>query len=192
MKCNINGVAFSSASRILTINLPDYFFLKVVNVMAEFQYHASDDLQDAAFSWLKKGCYWKAFESFQELISQTKLKLNHVQGVQFNETLCILGKLRRRQAEALWHMGRFDHALKEMQLCKTENCHEFSEVSEKPNVIRSSRSLGSRLDIPQGLQTVSFCLCLFRAKQRLLTVCNLLFCHKTFAMCFFVKLRKYS
>ena len=156
MKCNINGVAFSSASRILTINLPDYFFLKVVNVMAEFQYHASDDLQDAAFSWLKKGCYWKAFESFQELISQTKLKLNHVQGVQFNETLCILGKLRRRQAEALWHMGRFDHALKEMQLCKTDNCHEFSEVSEKPNVIRSSKFLGSRLDIPQGLQAVSF------------------------------------
>ena len=117
-------------------------------MMADFQYPESDDLQDAAFNWLKKGFYRKAVESFEELISRTKLKLNHVQSDQFNETLCVLGKLRRGLAEAFWHMRLFDHALKEMQLCTTENCHEFSEVSEKPNVVRSNRSLGNRLDIP--------------------------------------------
>ena len=105
-------------------------------MMADFQFHESDDLQDAAYSWLKKGCYWQAVESFQKLISRTKLKLNDVQGDQFKETLCILGKLRRRLAESLWHMGEFQLALFQIQLCISENCHEFSEVSENSNVVK--------------------------------------------------------
>lgn len=119
---------------ILTMYFLIIFFLKVVN-MVDFQYHGSDDLQDAAFSWLEMGCYWQAFDGFQELISRTKFKLNHVQGDQFNETLCILGKLRRGLAEALWHMNGSQNALKQIQLCISENCHEFSEVSENSSVI---------------------------------------------------------
>ena len=102
-------------------------------MMADFQCHESDDLQDAAFSWLKMGCYRQAIESFQKLVTRTKLKLNNVQGDQLNETLCILGKLRRGLAEALWYMDRPQHALQLIQLCISENCHEFSEVSENSN-----------------------------------------------------------
>ena len=84
-------------------------------MMADFQYRKSDDLQDAAFSWLKMGYYWKAVDSFEKLISQTKSKLNHVEGDQFNETLCNLGKLRRGLAEALWYCMGSQHALKEIK-----------------------------------------------------------------------------
>ena len=105
-------------------------------MMADFQCHESDDLQDAAFSWLKTGCYWQAVKSFEKLIDGIKLKLNDVQGDQFNETLCILGKLRRGLAEALWHMHTSQLALLQMQLCISENCHEFSEVSENSSVVR--------------------------------------------------------
>ena len=138
MVCDTYGLALSSATIILTVSFPDYFFLKVVNMMADFPHHESDDLQDAAFNCLKMGYYWQAVGSFQELISQTKLKLNHVEGDHFDETLYVLGKLRRGLAEALWHWKGSQHALKQIQLCISENCHEFSEVSENlNNVIRS-------------------------------------------------------
>ena len=109
-------------------------------MMADSQCHESDDLQDAPFRWLQMRCYWQAVESFEELISQTKLKLNTVQGDEYNETLRILGKFRRGLAEALWHMSIPQDALKLIQLCISENCHEFSEVSENSNVVRSSRA----------------------------------------------------
>ena len=131
-------------------------------MMADFQFHESDDLQDAAFSWLKKRCYLRALGSFQKLISQTKLKLNDVQGDQFNETLRILGKLRRGLAEAWWYVGRFQPALSQIQLCISENCHEFSEVSENSNVARlCSRSLGEvhRLHPRKIASNLSFARC---------------------------------
>ena len=97
--------------------------------MAGFQYQGSDDLLNDAFACLANEFYVEAIAGFQELISRIKFKLNHVEGDQFDETLCVLGKLRRGLAEALWHIDRPQHALKLIQLCISENCHEFSEVS---------------------------------------------------------------
>ena len=136
-------------------------------MMADFQYPESDDLQDAAFSWLKMGHYWQAVGSFQGLISQTKLKLDHVEGDRFNETLCNLGKLRRGLAEALWHCKGPQHALKQIQLCISENCHEFSEVSKNSNP-RQRLRLHSMKAVAVSLLPVDF-----RAKQRLLAACLL-------------------
>lgn len=98
--------------------------------MAGFQYHRSDNLLNDAFGCLAKGFYWEAIDGFQELISRIEFKLKIVEGDQYNETLCVLGKLRRGLAEALWHINRPQHALKLIQLCISENCHEFSEVSD--------------------------------------------------------------
>ena len=98
--------------------------------MADFQYHGSDSLQTDAFKQLECGHYWKAIEDFQELIARIKFKLKQVKGDQSVEALGILGKLRRGFAEALWHINRPQHALQIIQLCISENCHEFSEVSE--------------------------------------------------------------
>ena len=112
----------------LTSVFPD-LFLKVAN-MAGFQYHRSDDFLNDAFACLANGFYFEAIAGFQELISRIEFKLNHVEGDQFGETLCVLGKLRRGLAEALWHIDRPQHALELIQLCISENCHEFSEVSD--------------------------------------------------------------
>ena len=106
--------------------------------MAGFQYHRSDNLLNDAFGCLAKGFYWEAIEGFQELITRIEFKLTIVKGDQYDETLCILGKLRRGLAEALWHINRPDHALKLIQLCISDNCHEFSEVSDLINLIKLS------------------------------------------------------
>lgn len=105
--------------------------MKVVN-MADFQYcdHESDNLQDVTFDCLAKGSYWEAIEGFQELISRIKFKLKHAKGGHYVEALGSLGKFRRGLAEALWHINAPQDALHQIQLCITENCHEFSEVSE--------------------------------------------------------------
>ena len=100
--------------------------------MADFQYcdHESDNLQDVTFDCLAKGSYWEAIEGFQELISRIKFKLKHAKGGHYVEALGSLGKFRRGLAEALWHINAPQDALHQIQLCITENCHEFSEVSE--------------------------------------------------------------
>lgn len=118
-----------------------FLLLKVVN-MAGFQYHRSDNLLNDAFRYLAKGFYWEAIESFQELITRVEFKLKIVEGDQYDETLRVLGKLRRGLAEALWHINRPQNSLKLIQLCISENCHEFSEVSDLINltVFSSTRS----------------------------------------------------
>lgn len=98
--------------------------------MANFQYHGSDNLQAVAFDCLERGFFWEAIEGFQELISRIKFKLKLVKDDEIVETLSILGKLRRGLAEALWHINRPQSALQLIKLCISENCHEFSEVSE--------------------------------------------------------------
>ena len=109
--------------------------------MAGFQYHRSDNLLNDAFGCLASGFYWEAIESFQELISRIEFKLKIVEGDQYDETLRILGKLRRGLAEALWQINKPQHALKLIQLCISEKCHEFSEVSD---MARLSFVLGCR------------------------------------------------
>ena len=125
--------------------------------MAGFRYHRSDNLLNDAFGCLANGFYWEAIEGFQELITRIEFKLKVVEGDQYDETLCFLGKLRRGLAEALWHINRPHHALKLIQLCISENCHEFSEVSDL-TVISSSRSgafKGQEGLIPWRLQAIS-------------------------------------
>ena len=98
--------------------------------MAEFQHHESDDLHDVAFGWLLMGFYGLEVDRLEQLISETRIKLNDVQGDQFKETLSVLGELRGELAKVLWHMNRPQHALEQIQLCISENCQQFSEVSE--------------------------------------------------------------
>ena len=97
--------------------------------MACFQYHGSDNLLNDSFAFLAKGFYWDAIEGFQELIYRIEFKLHHVEGEQLKEALCNLGKLRRGLAEALFHVNRCQNALEQIQLCISQNCHEFSKVS---------------------------------------------------------------
>ena len=77
-----------------------------------------------------KGFIGKPLKVFQELITRVEFKLKVVEGDVYDETLCVLGKLRRGLAEALWHINRPQHSLKLIELCISDNCHEFSEVSD--------------------------------------------------------------
>lgn len=94
--------------------------------MAEFPF--VEFLQAATLDWQQE-IYSRKVDHLKTQISQIQHELKHVQDDHEVETLENLGKLRRELAEALWHINKTQDALDQIQLCVSENCHEFSEVS---------------------------------------------------------------
>lgn len=87
-------------------------------------YHGSDNLQVTALDWQKK------VDILTGQISGIEFNLRDVEkGQEVGPTLVYLGMLRRELAEALWHINKPQDALQQIQLCVSENTHEFSEVS---------------------------------------------------------------
>ena len=93
----------------------------------QFEFHASDNRQGAAFDW--HDIYRRNVDVLKKQISQKEYELKHVEEGHEVETLAILGNLRRELAEALWHINKAQDALHQIKLCVSENCHEFSQVS---------------------------------------------------------------
>ncbi|XP_022795003.1 uncharacterized protein LOC111333645 [Stylophora pistillata] len=85
----------------------------------------TDDLQAAAFDYLRQGFYYEAIDGFQEVIRRLYRKSCR------NGTLQNLGKLRRGLAQALYcHSGnKSQDALWQIELCISEGNHEYSEES---------------------------------------------------------------
>lgn len=72
----------------------------------------------------------KKVDILNKQISEIEYKLKDVEeGQEVETTLVTLGTLRRALAEALWHINKAQDALQQIQLCVSENSHEFSVVS---------------------------------------------------------------